>query len=97
MSSPLSTKQPTLSRACARIARGRIKVAIRDVALMIAEAMEFTGNVVFDTSKADGQFKKTACNDKLKALRPEFEFTPMKVGIQKAVTWFVENYDTARK
>jgi len=73
------------------------EVAIRDVALMIAEAMEFTGNVVFDTSRADGQFKKTACNDKLKALRPEFEFTPMKVGIQKAVTWFVENYDTARK
>ena len=28
------------------------EVSIRDVALMVAEAMEFKGNVVFDTSKA---------------------------------------------
>jgi hypothetical protein len=28
----------------------------------ISEAMDFTGNIVFDTSKSDGQFKKTASN-----------------------------------
>ena len=26
------------------------------------DAMEFTGNIVFDTTKSDGQYKKTACN-----------------------------------
>jgi hypothetical protein len=37
-----------------------------------------------DVTKADGQMKKTACNDKLKgflALKaPDFKFTPMSEG-----------------
>ena len=74
------------------------EVSIRDVALMIAEAMEIDmKQVKFDTSKADGQYKKTACNDKLMKLRPDFKFTPMKEGIKKSVDWFVANYETARK
>ena len=41
------------------------EVSIRDAALMVAEAMGFEGRIVFDDSKADGQFKKTASNAKL--------------------------------
>eukprot|EP00631_Chrysoreinhardia_giraudii_P001482 CAMPEP_0197422592 /NCGR_PEP_ID=MMETSP1170-20131217/16962_1 /TAXON_ID=54406 /ORGANISM="Sarcinochrysis sp, Strain CCMP770" /LENGTH=59 /DNA_ID=CAMNT_0042949937 /DNA_START=1 /DNA_END=180 /DNA_ORIENTATION=+ len=59
--------------------------------------MEFKGNVVFDTSKADGQYKKTASNKKLRKLRPDFEFTPMDVALKSVVDWFVANYDSARK
>lgn len=73
------------------------EVSIRDVALAVARAMKFEGEVVFDTDKADGQFKKTACNKKLRGLRPDYEFTSMEEGVQKAVDWFVENYETARK
>lgn len=40
--------------------------------------MEFKGNVVFDTTKSDGQFKKTASNKKLRSLFPEFQFTSIK-------------------
>ena len=47
--------------------------------------------------QADGQFKKTACNDKLKSLRPDFKFTPMRQGLKEAVNWFEANYETARK
>jgi GDP-L-fucose synthase len=54
------------------------EVSIADVAKAIAEAMEFEGKVVFDSSKSDGQFKKTACNDKLMSLLPDFQFTPIK-------------------
>ncbi|KAK7242028.1 GDP-L-fucose synthase [Aureococcus anophagefferens] len=57
------------------------------------DAMKFEGEVIFDTDKADGQYKKTASNDKLKGLRPDFKFTPMREGLQKAVDWFVANYD----
>jgi len=74
------------------------EVSIRDVAYWIAEAMDFPAEkVVFDTSKADGQFKKTASNAKLRQLRPDFEFTPMKQALKQACDWFVANYDTARK
>ena len=35
----------------------------------------------FDTSKSDGQFKKTACNTKLRKYLPDFQFTDIKKGI----------------
>jgi len=72
----------------------------------------------FDTTKADGQFKKTANNKKLRSFLPDYKFTGLQEGIlvggstieglplivssscsgiQKAVDWFVANYDKARK
>jgi GDP-L-fucose synthase len=73
------------------------EVSIGDVAQMIASAMDFQGNVVFDTSKADGQFKKTASNEKLRTYLPDFEFTSMEEGLRTSCRWFMENYETARK
>ncbi|CAM9156543.1 unnamed protein product [Discosporangium mesarthrocarpum] len=73
------------------------EVSIADAAKLIADAMDFEGEVVFDTSKSDGQFKKTANNGKLKSLYPDFKFTPMKEGLKQACDWFTANYDTARK
>lgn len=40
--------------------------------------MNFEGNVVFDSTKSDGQYKKTASNKKLKDLYPDFAFTPIQ-------------------
>mmetsp|Transcript_3980 Transcript_3980/g.7943 ORF Transcript_3980/g.7943 Transcript_3980/m.7943 type:complete len:324 (-) Transcript_3980:135-1106(-) len=73
------------------------EVSIKDVALAVAKAMEFEGQVEFDTSKADGQFKKTAANHKLRKFLPDYKFTPIDEGIQKTVDWFVANYEKARK
>jgi len=73
------------------------EVSISDVAQMICEAMDFKGKLVKDTTKADGQFKKTASNKKLRSYKPDFKFTPIRQGIQTAVDWFVENYSVARK
>ena len=72
------------------------EVSIGDVALAVAEAMDFKGQVVFDTTKSDGQFKKTASNAKLKSLH-DFSFTPIKDGLKQACDWFVANYETLRK
>ena len=73
------------------------EVSIKEAAEMIVEAMNFTGEVIYDTSKADGQFKKTANNAKLRKLWPDFTFTPIKQAIKETCDWFVSNYDTARK
>ncbi|EAN97451.1 putative GDP-L-fucose synthetase [Trypanosoma cruzi] len=73
------------------------EVSIADVVKMIAEAIEFKGDIVFDTSKADGQYQKTADNSKLRKYIPEYKFTPMAEGIKRSVEWFVQNYDVARK
>ena len=74
------------------------EVTIKDVALAIAKAFQFTGEIQFDTSKADGQYKKTADNSKLQKLyQPSYKFTTIPEGIQKSVDWFIQNYDTCRK
>ena len=74
------------------------EVSIKDVALAVAKAMKLDeSQIEFDTSKADGQFKKTAGNKKLRSYRPDYKFTTIEEGIQKSVDWFIENYDTCRK
>lgn len=74
------------------------EVSIKDVVHMIVNAMGFQGQVQFDTSKSDGQFKKTASNAKLMSLLDKpFEFVPMKDGIGMTVKWFVDNFEIARK
>ena len=55
------------------------------------------GNITFDTTKADGQYKKTADNTKLRRLYPDFTFTPLEEAIRSSCQWFVDNYESARK
>ena len=52
---------------------------------------------MFDTTKADGQYKKTASNLKLRNLLPEYIFTNFDEAIKDSVNWFIDNYDAARK
>lgn len=73
------------------------EVSIADAARLVVKAMDFKGEIVFDTSKSDGQFKKTASNAKLRKYLPGYKFTPMEEAIKESVDWFVNNYDTARK
>jgi len=73
------------------------EISIADVAKLIVTAMDFKGKLVFDTSKADGQYKKTASNKKLMQLNPTFKFTPIKEAIKQAVDWYITNYETAKK
>lgn len=73
------------------------EISIKEAAELVVEAYDFKGEVIHDTSKADGQFKKTASNAKLRKYLPDFKFTPIKQGIKETVDWFVENYETARK
>jgi nucleoside-diphosphate-sugar epimerase len=61
------------------------------------QASDFKGEIKHDLTKSDGQFKKTACNDKLRKLWPDFRFTPIEEGIKQSVEWFRDNYATARK
>lgn len=73
------------------------EISIADVAEHIAKAMKFGKPLKKDTTKADGQYKKTADNSKLRKLYPSFKFTPMEEGIRETVKWFEANYDNCRK
>ena len=74
------------------------EISIGDAARMVATAMGYPlEKMVYDTSYADGQFRKTASNKKLRSLYPDFKFTDMQTAIKASCDWFVEHYDEARK
>ena len=73
------------------------EVSIKDVAMMILDAFDFKGEVKFLTDKADGQFKKTASNAKLRKYLPGFQFVPTREAIRETVQWYCDNYQTARR
>lgn len=70
------------------------EVSIGEVARLIAN--EFDIPIEYDSSKADGQHRKTANNSKLMSFLPDFEFTPIDVGVAKTVQWFKEHRDAIR-
>ncbi|EAW82221.1 tissue specific transplantation antigen P35B, isoform CRA_d [Homo sapiens] len=73
------------------------EVSIKEAAEAVVEAMDFHGEVTFDTTKSDGQFKKTASNSKLRTYLPDFRFTPFKQAVKETCAWFTDNYEQARK
>lgn len=73
------------------------EISISEAAEAIVEAMQYKGPVEYDTTKSDGQYKKTASNAKLRRYLPDFKFTPFKEAIKETVDWFVQNYEKARK
>lgn len=56
------------------------EVSIGQAADAVVGAMGFAGEYRFDTTKADGQFRKPASNKKLLSLIGDFEFTPFEKG-----------------
>lgn len=70
--------------------------SIAQVAETLVEAFNFKGKMIYDTSAADGQYKKTASNAKLRRYLPDFQFTPFEQAIKETVDWYIKNYDHAR-
>ena len=74
-----------------------IEHSIKDLVFAIAKAMKFTGDIIFDTTKPEGQYRKPSDNTPLKTLFPRFQFTELERGISKTVSWFAASYPNIRK
>ena len=64
------------------------EVPLSRVVNIIVKAFKFTGPVVYDTSRTNGQLKKTADHTTL-----DFEYTPLEDGIIRTVEWFENTND----
>lgn len=73
------------------------EISIENVVGMIVEIMNFKGNVIYDTSKPEGQFRKPSDNHKIKHYLPNFEFTPFYDGLKETIEYFEKNYNVIRK
>ena len=72
------------------------EVSIETVARIIAKCFNYEDRIVFDNKYSDGQYKKTASNEKMTELFPNFKFTEINNGIQETIEWFIENFEKAR-
>lgn len=73
------------------------EISISEVVDVLVEAFNFKGNVVFDTTKPEGQYRRPSDNSKIKSYMPNFTFTPFETAIKETVEWFVNNYESARR
>ena len=73
------------------------EVSIRDVVGLIVKHMSFTGDVVWEDDKPDGQFRKPSDNSKLLSYLPDFKFTSLDKGLKETIDWFIDNYENCRK
>jgi GDP-L-fucose synthase len=72
------------------------EVPIGDVAREIARIIGFKRQIKFDTSKPEGQFRKPTSNKKLRDLGCEIQYTPLSVGLESSIDFFVKNYPNVR-
>jgi len=69
------------------ISAGR-RISIRELAETVKEATGFAGEIIWDTSKPDGQLDKIFDVSRLKALGLSCD-TSLKDGLQRTVKWFL--------
>ena len=74
-----------------------VERSIKELVEIVAEKMKFTGKIVWDSTKPDGQFRKPSDTAKLRRLQPDFQFTTLDEGIEKSVAWFKANYPNIRQ
>ena len=73
------------------------EISVGKLAEMVVYYIGYKGNLIFDSNKPDGQYRKPSDNSKLKGYLPDFKFTPIEEGVKKTVDWFVNNYENIRK
>ena len=72
------------------------EISIGSLVEIIADLMDYSGDIIFDKTKPDGQHRKPSDNSVIKELFPDFEFTPIREGLKKSIDWFNENYPKIR-
>jgi len=73
------------------------EISIKEVVTIITEIMDFNGEINYDSTKPDGQFRKPSDNSKIKKYLPEFKFTPLYDGLKETINYFIVNYENIRK
>jgi len=74
-----------------------VEIEIKRVALLIAEIIDFKGELKWDSTKPKGQFRKPSDNSKLLKLGwSPADYTPFSEALENTCRWFVENYPKVR-
>lgn len=72
------------------------EASIKNVSKMISKEMNYTGRIIWDTEKPEGQFKKPSSNKKFLDMYPDFVYTELETGLKETISWFTDNYPNIR-
>ena len=72
------------------------EISIKNTCKIVCKHMDFDGDIVFDASKPNGQYRRPSDISRLKNLVPDLTFTSHDEGIERTVKWFVDNYPKVR-
>jgi GDP-L-fucose synthase len=73
------------------------EVSIGYIGELIAKEFDYSSMLIYDETKSDGQFKKTASNSLFRSLNPDYKFVTIESGIKSTVEWFKSAYPDIRK
>lgn len=73
------------------------EISIKDVVDIVIELMNYKGNVIWDNTKPDGQYRKPSDNSKIKKYLPDFKFTSLYEGLKETIEYFENHYNIIRK
>lgn len=68
------------------------EISIRTLVDSICHLMKFDGDIVWDTTKPNGQFRRPSNTDRLRSIVPDFNFTTIENGLLNTIDWFETNY-----
>ena len=73
------------------------ETAIKDIVKKVCSLLEYKGDVIWDTSKPAGQFRKPSDNSRfLKLGWDESMYTDLEEGLESTVKWFIDSYPDIR-
>lgn len=70
--------------------------SIKETVEKLCKVANFTGNVVWQTDKPNGQRNRPSDTSLLKSLVGNFEYTEFEVALKESYEWFDKNYKEAR-
>lgn len=67
------------------------EIRIKDLAQLIARLTDFQGEIVWDTSKPNGQPRRSLDTSRAERLFGFRAHTPLEQGLQQTIAWYKEN------
>ena len=67
-------------------------MAIKDLALQVAAALDFQGAIHFDETKPEGQLRRVMKSVVFSKLFPDFKWTPFQEALASTVSWFENEF-----
>jgi GDP-L-fucose synthase len=78
------------------IMSGIEETSIKNIVDILSDIADFKNDVIWDTSKPNGQRSRPSSKARVNRLFPDFKYTDLRYGLEKTWNWFCNNYPNVR-